>query len=42
MQLLGKSLEDIFNICGKKFSLKTVCMLAEQMVNFVILYFYKL
>jgi hypothetical protein len=30
MDLLGKSLEYLFN--GKKFSLKTVLMLADQMV----------
>ena len=32
MQLLGKSLEDIFTI-KKKFSLKTICLLALQMVS---------
>ena len=32
MELLFKSLEDLFQECGGKFSMKTVCMLADQMV----------
>ena len=33
MDLLGKSLEDLFNLCDRKLSIKTVVMLAIQMIS---------
>ena len=36
MDRLGGSLEDLFVFCKRRFSLKTVLLLADQMVKWVI------
>ncbi|KAH8090609.1 kinase-like domain-containing protein [Filobasidium floriforme] len=33
IDLLGPSMEDLFDMCGRKFSVKTCCMVAKQMIT---------
>lgn len=38
IDLLGPNLEDLFDMCGRKFTIKTVCMAAKQMVSLAVPY----
>ena len=39
IDLLGPNLDELFNLCDKQFSPKTVCMIAKKMVGFIMVFF---
>jgi len=40
MELLGPSIEALFRLCQRQFTMKTICMIGKQLVSFFYVVFF--